>query len=86
MEEAFKGSAVREDEVPKTLKELVEEKRNELISIIADVDDEIAECFLSEQPVLPETLLKAIRRATVARRFVPIFMGSAVKNKGSDRY
>jgi hypothetical protein len=46
------------------------------------VDDTLAELFLSEEPITPEQLAAAIRRATLANKFVPVFMGSAYKNKG----
>ena len=58
------------------------EKRQEMIAHLADADDEIAELFLSEKEPTPEQLKAAIRRATVALKFSPVFMGSAYKNKG----
>jgi elongation factor G len=38
--------------------------------------------YLSEEPITPEDLVAGIRRATLAQRFQPVFMGSAFKNKG----
>lgn len=49
------------------------------------VDDHLAELFLSEEPIEPAELKAAIRRATLTNKFVPVFMGSAYKNKGEDR-
>lgn len=46
------------------------------------VDDHLAELFLSEEPIEAPELQAAIRRATLANKFVPVFMGSAYKNKG----
>lgn len=46
------------------------------------VDDHLAELFLSEEPIEAAELKAAIRRATLANKFVPAFMGSAYKNKG----
>lgn len=46
------------------------------------MDDELAELFLAEEPITPEALAAAIRRATLGLRFQPVFMGSAFKNKG----
>jgi translation elongation factor EF-G len=48
---------------------------------LAEVDEEIGELFLMEQPVDGPTLQAAVRRATLALQFVPVFVGSAYKNK-----
>lgn len=77
-----KGETVVEGEVPAELAELVEEKRTELLEKLADVDDEIAEFFLMEEMPDAETLKAAIRRQTLDCSFVPVYMGSAFKNKG----
>ncbi len=58
------------------------EKRGELVEKLADVDEQLGELFLMEEPIDEETLRGAIRRATTSLAFVPIFMGSAYKNKG----
>lgn len=80
--EGEKGENVVYGEIPADMKELVEEKRLELIERLADADDEIAELFLLEEIPDVETLKAAIRRQTIACKFVPVFMGSAFKNKG----
>ncbi len=77
-----RGETILEGEVPNDMKDLVEEKRMELIEKLADVDDEIGELFLMEEEPTEEQLKEAIRRQTVACKFVPVFMGSAFKNKG----
>jgi translation elongation factor EF-G len=48
---------------------------------LAEVDEEVGEAFLMEQPVDGPALQAAIRRATLALQFVPVFVGSAYKNK-----
>lgn len=68
--------------VPEGMREEVENKRQELVERLSEVDDELAELFLSEQPVDADTLRAAIRRGTVSQQFQPVFMGSAFKNKG----
>lgn len=77
-----RGEFIREsDEIPESVRSLAEEKRNVMIEAIADVDDEIAEIFLDEKIPSPEQLKAAVRRATIARKFTPVFMGSALADK-----
>lgn len=68
-------------EIPADLKELAEEKRQELIEKLADVDDEIAELYLDEKVPTPEQIKAAIRRSTIALKFTPVMMGSALADK-----
>lgn len=70
------------DDIPAATRALAEEKRQELIEALADVDDEIGELFLMEEEPSHEQLRLAIRRATLAHTFVPVLMGSAFKNRG----
>jgi elongation factor G len=69
------------NEIPEDMKELVQEKRQELIEKLADVDDEIAELFLEEITPTPEQIKAAIRRATINLKFSPVMMGSALADK-----
>ena len=56
--------------------------RAQLIERLAEVDDEVAELFVMEEEPSVDQLRAAIRRQTIAQKFVPVFMGSAFKNKG----
>ncbi|CAR28377.1 ZYRO0F02596p [Zygosaccharomyces rouxii] len=68
--------------VPENLKDVVEERRQILVETLADVDDEMAELFLEEQEPNVDQIKAAIRRATIARKFSPVLMGSALANTG----
>ncbi|KAG9447830.1 hypothetical protein H6P81_013958 [Aristolochia fimbriata] len=76
------GEKVVSADIPANMETVVKEKRRELIEVVSEVDDVLAEAFLGDEPISPDDLEMAIRRATVARKFIPVFMGSAVKNKG----
>ena len=80
--EGEKGETVKETEIPAEYEEQVEEKFNVLLERLSDADDEIAEAFLMEEIPDTETLKAAIRRQVIASNFVPVFMGSAFKNRG----
>ena len=76
------GSTYTIEDIPAELKEEAELAYHELVSRVADVDDELAEKVLMEEPFTPKELKEAIRRATIANKFVPVAGGSAFKNKG----
>ncbi len=76
------GENVVEKEIPADIMELAKEKRAEMIAKLADVDDAIGEKFLMEEEISEAELMAGIRRATLSLKFVPVFMGSAFKNKG----
>ncbi|KAK6203237.1 elongation factor G, mitochondrial [Scheffersomyces amazonensis] len=80
--EGDQGEVIRKADIPEDLKDLVEEKRALLIETLADVDDEMADIFLEGEEPTVEQIKGAIRRATIARKFTPVLMGSALANKG----
>lgn len=56
--------------------------REELISSIADFDEDLADLYLGGEEIPVEVLKKAIRHAVIKEQFVPVFCGTAFKNKG----
>lgn len=79
--QGYRGNELIEKEVPEELKELAIKTRKELIEQLANVDEEIGELFLMEEEPTEDQIQCAIRRATIARTFVPVLMGSAFKDK-----
>ena len=76
------GAEFRSDEIPADLVEDAELARENIIERLADFDDEIMSKFLDGQDVSVEELRAAIRRSTLNLDIVPVFCGSAFKNKG----
>ncbi|KAK9817030.1 hypothetical protein WJX72_008654 [[Myrmecia] bisecta] len=76
------GEDIRQVPLTAEQAEEVERRRLELVERVANVDEELGELFLMEEPIDADTLRAAIRRATIALNFVPLFLGSAYKNKG----
>ncbi|KAJ2692126.1 Elongation factor G, mitochondrial, partial [Coemansia spiralis] len=77
-----RGEDVVHEDVPAHLVEKVQAARDELTSVLAEVDDEIGELFIDDTAPTTEQLRAAVRRATIARKFSPVLMGSAIKDKG----
>lgn len=76
------GEKVVEGDVPPDMVEATERARATLVERLSDHDSVIGDMFLEDQVPSAEELRAAVRRTTVARTFVPVFMGSAFKNKG----
>jgi len=76
------GVAFEELEIPADYRERTETARETLIEALAEVDDEVMEVYLAEQPLTPEALKAGIQRATLALKGVPTYCGSALRNKG----
>src|SRR5437763_5581603 len=71
-------------DIPKEHIAAVDKAYKELVEQISNIDDEIAEVVLEEKPITPELLKAAIRRQTIANKFVPVIGGSAQKNIGGE--
>ncbi len=71
-----------EIEIPEDLKDIVMEKRNELIETVADFDDELMENYLEGKEIPIELLKKAIREGVLSVKFHPILCGTAKGNMG----
>lgn len=72
----------REPEIPNEYKQKAKDKQIELIETLSNIDDELGQMFLEDIKPTTEQIQAAIRRTTLARKFVPIMCGSALKNKG----
>ncbi len=69
-------------DIPADFADAAEAGRERLLSQLADLDDEIAELYLAEEPVPTDLIKAALRKATLAIDITPVFCGSAFKNKG----
>jgi elongation factor G len=77
------GENVREEAIPADMLDEAKLRREEMIELIANVDDELGETFLMDAGSITEDQLrKAVRRATIALKMTPVMCGSAYKNKG----
>ena len=77
-----KGDKWDETEIPAELADDATLAREFLIEQIANADDVLAEKYLNGETFTESELKAAARRATIDFKFVPVFCGSAFKNKG----
>lgn len=76
------GSTYSVEEIPAELKEEAELAYHELVSRVADVDDELAEKVLMEEPFTALELKQASAAPPSPTSLFPLPAGSAFKNKG----
>lgn len=69
-------------EIPEELKPLASKYRLELVEKLAEADEITLEKFAHDIGIRPQELKETIRDATVNNRLVPVFCGTALKNKG----
>jgi elongation factor G len=80
-EESLGASYYYEDIADEYRKE-AEKYREKIIEAAAEYDDDVMEAYLSEGPIDSPKILAAIRNATMRLELVPVFCGSALRNKG----
>ena len=81
-EDAGQGTRFAAAEIPADYQELALEQHGQLLEVLAEVDEEIMERYLADQPVEIDKIKAALRRGTIALEVVPVLCGSAFKNKG----
>lgn len=75
------GENIVEIPMPAELAEDAKKYQQELIGKLADFDDSIAEKFLMEEMPTVEEMKAAVRKGVISLKLVPVFCGSAFKNK-----
>ncbi len=76
------GNTVREDEIPAEYKDDAEMYHGELIEAIVQHDDDAMNRFLEGEEISVDELKAIARKAVIANELVPVFTGTALKNKG----
>jgi elongation factor G len=76
------GARWTEVPVPESLAGRIEELRHELVEAALEYDEELLERYFEGEELTEAEIRQAIRKATIAGGIVPVFCGSAFKNKG----
>lgn len=76
------GQIVKEEEVPPDLLDKAKEYREKMVEKIAEQNEVLMEKYLKEEEISVEELKNVLRKATIDYKLIPVFCGSALKNKG----
>ena len=69
-------------DIPENMSDLAQEWREKLIESVAETDEELMMKFLEGEEFTVKEIKQVIRKETIAGRMVPMFCGSAYRNKG----
>ena len=80
------GTNIREEEIPADLRDGAEIWRQEMVEKICELDDDLAEKFLTDPSTISVAELKAsLRKSVCALKVFPVLCGSALKYVGVQR-
>lgn len=80
--EGERGEKVIEEDIPENLRAESKEARHRLVEKIVEQNEELMSQYLEGKEISVEELKKTLRRAVIDNKIVPVFCGSALKNKG----
>jgi len=81
-DEESPGAKYRIEPIPEDLRGLAQEHREKLLEKLADCDESIMEQYLEGREIPAEELRRAIRKAGLDLKLVPVLCGAAFRNKG----
>ena len=76
------GTDISVVDIPEDMVDKANEYRERLVEDIAETDEELMEKYLGGEDITIDELKKALRKACIACDLVPVFCGSAYRNKG----
>ena len=75
------GEIIEESEIPANLLQEAKRFRHKLVEKIVEQDDELMSRYLEGKEPTEDELRKVLRKATIDYKIVPVFCGSALRNK-----
>ncbi len=80
--EGDSGEIVKEEEIPENLIEKAKKWRGKMIEKIVAEDEKLLEKYLAKEEIKVDELKEVLRKAVLKYKLIPVFCGSALKNKG----
>ena len=81
-DEDNRGTTFEYKDIPEDMQSDCEHWHGQLLEAAAETSEELMEKYLEEGTLTEEEIRGALRKATIANELVPVFCGSAFKNKG----
>ncbi len=81
-DEENKGMTFKYHDIPAEMLKTCQDYRNQIVEAAAEASEELMDKYLDGQELSEEEIKKALRQRTIANEIVPVFCGSAFKNKG----
>ena len=76
------GATYEVRDIPANLQDLADEKREFMIESAAEANEVLMEKYLDDGDLTPDEIKEGIRLQTIANQIIPMFCGTAFKNKG----
>ena len=76
------GKDVRDEDIPADMLEKAQQYHDEMVELICDTDEELMMMYLEGEEIPVEDLKRALRKATIDNKLVPVLCGTAYRNKG----
>jgi elongation factor G len=77
-----KGEDVNEGDIPEDMQSKINELRETLIEFVAEASEELLDVYLESGSLDEAQITSGLRQRTILGEVIPIFCGSAFKNKG----
>jgi len=81
-EEENMGIKFEEKEIPEALQAEAQQWHENIVESAAEANEALMECYLENSELTQEQIIEGIRTQVLANEVVPVFCGSAFKNKG----
>jgi elongation factor G len=79
------GATFDETDIPAEMKELAQQRRNEMVELAAEHDTELMDNYVHDKPIEIAMITRAVRAGTLSGKLHPVFVGSALKYVGVQR-
>ena len=81
-DDSTQGMEFSTQDIPEEFANQAKLRREKMIETLAEVDDDLADKYLGGEEITVAEIEKALRKATISLKIVPVLCGAALRNKG----